>query len=299
MLLQLAQGIRKNLLSHAYLFLGKKNKTVKEAEEFAMAVNCLSKRENGACQECLSCLKILHCNHPDVFIFEPKGASFKIDQVRELRKKISYKHFEAKYKILILTDADLMTVEAANSLLKILEEPPHKTIFILLAENGDNILPTILSRCQIMRITGEPEEVAGEECNGEKEKTLHQIRDFVNEMSLMDDDQVLKYAEMWDKNKENIKLLFDTMTIWYRDIAIAKLTREKKMVAHENIFEEALESRVQPKAALLAVEEVQKSQRFMSQNANLRLVLEVLFLKLHRLSQRTEELHGEGCGNTV
>jgi len=279
----LHQAIKQNLLAHAYLFLGKKPKVLSEAMDLAMAVNCSALDSKLPCRACLSCRKILHGNHADIIIVEPRGSSLKIDQVREVQKKISFKHFEAKYKVVVLAGADLMTGEAANSLLKILEEPPGDTIFILGAENGDNILPTVLSRCQLIRLGKDDHEIS-EKTMEDRVKWCREIIDFVAGLPSMDYEQVLNCAGAWEKNKENIQELLDTLVLWLRDVMVAKATGKKELVNNQQFWMEALDCPLTATRSLFAVEEVQKSQRLINQNGNLRLVLDVLLLKLYRLA---------------
>lgn len=147
-ILQLRKAIRNKELSHAYLFIGSGG-TGKQlaAKAFAAAVNC----SDQGCAKCPNCHKILNNLHPDVVFFEPDGNFFTIEQVRELRHEIGLKPFEAQTKVYILDEVDKMTREAANALLKTLEEPPPHIIFILLTSNPDGLLPTVISRCQIVR----------------------------------------------------------------------------------------------------------------------------------------------------
>ncbi|HHT62921.1 MAG: ATP-binding protein [Bacillota bacterium] len=278
MILQLQQTVKSGLLGHAYLFLGPKDKTMENALSFAQAVNCISPVDGRGCQVCLSCRKISHGNHPDVIITDPEGTSFKIEQGRELQKKLSYKHYEAKYKVLILRGADLMTVAAANSMLKILEEPPEQTMFILTGENGDNILPTVLSRCQVIKFG--PEE--GEAVEG-SEVEIEQAIDLVQNLPQGDYCELLKISESWEKNRENVKKFLEAILIWFRDVAVAKLTNKPALVENKNKWDMLLNSPLTADAALLAAQEVERSQKLLGQNANLRLVLDVMFIRLYRI----------------
>ena len=100
-----------------------------------------------ACDTCVSCRKIDRGAHPDVKIIFPPRETIGIDQIRALNWETQWRPFEGKYKVYILEKAEKLTAEAANSFLKTLEEPPANVLFILLSENKDTLLPTILSRC--------------------------------------------------------------------------------------------------------------------------------------------------------
>ena len=131
---------------HAYLFSGPSGSGKRTlALLFAQALNC--RGTDPPCAQCLSCRKSESGNHPDLFRLVPQGASLKIEQMRDIKESLYYLPMEGQYKICILEDADLLTAPAANSLLKILEEPPARLVFILLTARPWALLPTVLSRC--------------------------------------------------------------------------------------------------------------------------------------------------------
>lgn len=145
-----ALSFLKNILehgtaSHAYLFTGPDGVGKRTtAIGFAAALNCAGK----GCGTCSVCSKVINGAHPDVEIIRPTGSSLKIEQIRAIGHAIGLKPFEGLCKVYIVEDAHLMTVEAANALLKNLEEPPAYVAFILTAPGADGLLPTIRSRCQ-------------------------------------------------------------------------------------------------------------------------------------------------------
>lgn len=144
----LQNALRQKSVSHAYLFSGPAGAGQQEtAVAFAKSLFCTNSPDN-ACGECLECRKVEHGNHPDLTLIEPDGASIKIDQIRELQRIFSYRSETGNPKVYIINHADKMTVQAANSLLKFLEEPPVPAVAILIAENGQALLPTIQSRSQ-------------------------------------------------------------------------------------------------------------------------------------------------------
>jgi len=144
----LQNALRKDTVSHAYLFSGPAGSgQMKAALTFAQAIFCTTSRDD-ACGECLECRKVEHGNHPDLQLLRPDGASIKIDQIRELQRAFSYRSGSVNPKVYIIDEADKMTVQAANSLLKFLEEPPAPAVGILIADNGRSLLPTIQSRTQ-------------------------------------------------------------------------------------------------------------------------------------------------------
>lgn len=149
----LQNGLRHGTLSHAYIFSGPKGSGRKQtAMTLAQAVYCQN-CEDDACGECIECRKILHGNHPDIHWIEPDGTAIKIEQIRELQKEFAYRSAGAQKKIYIINEAERMTVQAANSLLKFLEEPGSDVMAILITENGQALLPTIQSRAQMIPFT--------------------------------------------------------------------------------------------------------------------------------------------------
>lgn len=114
----------------------------------AQALNCQGQEENAPCFECPSCRKIKSGNHPDVEILQPQKASFGIEEILHWQERVYRKHYEGKYKVFILEQADKLTLPAENALLKVIEEPPERTIIILSAQNAETLLPTIQSRAQ-------------------------------------------------------------------------------------------------------------------------------------------------------
>ncbi len=147
--------IKSKRLAHAYLFLGPDKELMSQvALEFAKALNCFEQPDGlSSCGRCLSCKKIEHLNHPDIGHIHAEGASrqIKIKQIRDFKKEAYLKPTEARKKVYIIYDADSMAPEASNCLLKTLEEPPRDIIVILLSLHLGGLLPTLISRCQIIR----------------------------------------------------------------------------------------------------------------------------------------------------
>lgn len=142
------------------------------AVSFAMALNC-KKREFSpydetatdgdmkvetvsACGHCRSCRKIESGSHPDLIRVQPTGPHIRIDQIRELCRILAMKPYEAEYRTVVISEAHRMNAEAGNALLKMLEEPPDRTILILTASTAADILPTIVSRCRHIRFNPIP-----------------------------------------------------------------------------------------------------------------------------------------------
>lgn len=159
----LQQGLRSGKVSHAYLFIGLAGTGRKQmAMTFAQALRC-EQQGDDACGTCLECRKITNGNHPDLYWIQPDGASVKIEQIRELQRQFAYRSVSERPQIYIIEQADKMTVQAANSLLKFLEEPNARIVAILIAENGQALLPTIQSRGQLIPFTpADPAQIIGQ-----------------------------------------------------------------------------------------------------------------------------------------
>ncbi|HON58863.1 MAG TPA: DNA polymerase III subunit delta' [Smithella sp.] len=140
-------------IAQAYLFSGISaigKRTL--ARELIKAVNCEEPNATGdPCDRCLSCRKITQNIHPDVFVVEAEGQFIRIGAVREIQARVTCRPLEAKRRAFIIDDADKMREEAANALLKILEEPSPSNMFVLVSARPYALPQTIISRCQHLR----------------------------------------------------------------------------------------------------------------------------------------------------
>lgn len=142
----LAAALREGRVSHAYLFVGAPGSGKTEAA-LALA-ECLVCPQGGD-GNCDECIRVKHRTHPDVHIVEPQSAvGYLVEQVRELIDDVPMAPVRGKRKVYILTNVGLLRMEAANALLKTIEEPPAGVNFILVGRTVEQILPTIVSRCQ-------------------------------------------------------------------------------------------------------------------------------------------------------
>ncbi|RQD76000.1 MAG: hypothetical protein D5R97_05220 [Candidatus Syntrophonatronum acetioxidans] len=145
------EGLRSGRLNHGYLYYGPENRgKFTFALGAAKALNCFQEKEDY-CGACLSCEKIDKGVHPDLRVIEAQqGKSIKIEQIKKVKGFSSSRPHEGLRKVIIIKDAQLMTLPAANSLLKLLEEPPSYLYFILTSPALDLVPPTIISRCQLV-----------------------------------------------------------------------------------------------------------------------------------------------------
>jgi DNA polymerase III subunit delta' len=145
----LKRALAGDKIPHAYLFTGIAGvgKTT-AALAFTRTLNCTAPRDGEGCGTCVPCRRMEGGNLPDLEILRPDGRVIKIEQVRELARRIGLKTVSARNRVSIVERAETMTVEAANAFLKTLEEPPPGNILVLETLDKKDLLPTILSRCQ-------------------------------------------------------------------------------------------------------------------------------------------------------
>jgi DNA polymerase-3 subunit delta' len=146
---QVRRSLQRGRLAHAYLFTGGRGSGKEElARTLAQALNCPN-LEHDACGRCESCRLIAADKHPDIYWLRPESKSrrIQIDQIRDFERSIVLRPAMARLKVGIISDADCMNEQASNAFLKTLEEPPARTILLLLTAEPQRLLPTILSRC--------------------------------------------------------------------------------------------------------------------------------------------------------
>lgn len=147
----LTNSLKKQRISHAYLIQGERGTgKIAIASLLAKGLFCKNKQGVDPCHVCNVCKRIESENHPDVHWIRPDGQSIKIDQIENLQKEFTYSGLESNQKVYIIAGSDTLTVNAANRILKFLEEPSKRTTAIMLTENSQSIIPTIRSRCQVI-----------------------------------------------------------------------------------------------------------------------------------------------------
>lgn len=159
----LSRALKSGRLAHAYLFAGPDGvgKTT-AALDLAAVLLCRQPDAEQPCGTCPGCRKFQSGNHPDLLRIRPDGAAIKIDQIRELKKALSFAPFESRQRVVLLEEAHTMRREAGNSLLKVLEEPPANNLLILVGNAAGSLLDTIVSRCQVIPFAPLPLALAAE-----------------------------------------------------------------------------------------------------------------------------------------
>ncbi|MCS7463225.1 DNA polymerase III subunit delta' [Paenibacillus doosanensis] len=307
----LQNSLRWDKVSHAYIFTGPSGTGRRQmALAFAQALYC-KVLPDDACGECLDCRKVEHGNHPDLHWLRPEGASIKIEQIRELQKQFSYRASASGLKMYILEDADKMTVQAANSLLKFLEEPTSRVVAILITDNGQALLPTIRSRAQwvpfapmnrdrmvaVLQAEGHPSVLiqaavrlaAGPDAAREliQGNGFAEIRNLVIQLTresmsrlptaLLTAQQKLAKSELSDQ----LPLFMDLLILWLKDMVQLSLGNRSELVyADQTEWTGGLALSYDMKHWVRCLEQAIEQQKRLRFHANSQLVLEKMLMQL-------------------
>ena len=308
----LKNAIETGKVSHSYIFYGDKGAGKKlMASTFAMALQC-EKDGFEPCQTCDSCKKALGKNHPDIIqVTHEKPNSISIDEIRQqLILDVDIKPYNSEYKIYIIPEADKMTPQAQNALLKTIEEPPSYAVIILLTENVDGLLPTIQSRCirldmkvvddalvkdylmEHLQVPDYQAEVDASYAQGSigKAKEAATSEDFAkmteNVLHILKNVNRMEVFELVDaikeisQDKQNVNDYLDMMMFWFRDVLMFKATREIDNLVFKQeinyIREQASERSYEGLEKIL--EALEKTKTRLRANVNFDLAMELLFL---------------------
>ena len=306
-------------LAHAYLFLGPEGVGKRlTALTLAKAMNCKSPpRAADSCERCPSCMKINSFNHADVILLEPGGEVLKIDQIRDMQRRLHYKPLEGGRRACIIDSADCLNDAASNALLKTLEEPPDETHLFLITSRPHQLLPTILSRCQwvkfkplscahivqILRTVHSLEEeqasfyasLAGGSVG--QALTLSNRVDFqkrtawlraFSDIPKKTVEEIFETCERVSKEEEGINDLLDLWKLWVRDLMVFKIQGNgpgEKLINHD------LGAEVAAAAGKYSFDRLDRLfglitsvQKSIALNANRQLALETLMLEMKKNS---------------
>ncbi len=229
---------------HAYLFIGPKgtNKNI-TADFFSQIIFCgeNSKKEIVPCNQCEHCRQVKLGIHPDLYILKKNADSknITIEQIRELIQRLSLRSMSAQHKVVIVHEAETMNEEAANALLKSLEEPAGNTIFILTAEHKDFLPATVVSRCQIVQFAhiGKKEltnYLLIKKLNSEQIENIYRITQGLPSLI----DEYLKNEDFWLAENENVKskLLLYSQTLDKKFAFIKKEITTKKFFTERSLL---------------------------------------------------------------
>ncbi|MCR5001141.1 MAG: DNA polymerase III subunit delta' [Lachnospiraceae bacterium] len=311
----LKSAIESKKVSHAYIIHGEKN-AGKEfiAETFAMALECEDESSTEPCMECHSCKQAITRNHPDIItLIHEKPGTIGVEDIRKsIVSDVSVRPYNGKWKIYLINDAEKMSVQAQNALLKTLEEPPDYVVIMLLTSNISALLPTIISRSTVLNMRPVDDKtvrkylmerihvpdyqadicVAFARGNIGKAKHLATSEDFDNIKN--DAVRVLKYAHEMEMSefvsalnqisayKINIEDYLDILLIWYRDVLMFKATGDLDSL----VFKEEIRSireragRSSYEAVERIIEAIEKTKVRLKANVNFELAMELLLLAI-------------------
>src|SRR5919108_639984 len=302
---------------HAYLFAGPPGlgrRTL--ALRFAQALNCPRPLEPGVpCGGCRDCKQIAAMRHADLTVVqaETEGGILKVDQIRQARKTLTLKPYQSNYRVALFLRFQEANDNAANALLKTLEEAPSYAVLILTADNPEQLLPTIVSRCEVLRLRPLPvEEVQRElETRGlgtERAKLIAHISGgrFGYALQLVEDTTLLEKREEQlndlqrlvaasrvekfayaDKLARDKDLMRHTILIWlsyWRDVMLRAAQAETPLTNLDRNMEiESLAGRMNLSSARKVVAQLEDALEKMERNVNTRLLAEVVLLDLPRV----------------
>lgn len=226
---ELEKIVQNHEVLHSYMFIGQDGIGKKEiAKSFAKKILCETKKDDCNCKSCIS---FDNGNNPDFNIISEEGNSIKIDQIRNLIEKVYEKPIASEKKVYIIDNSDKMTVEAQNSLLKTLEEPPEYIVIILITSNVDNILNTVKSRCVKVSFNNLSNDEIKEVLN---ERGLN--TDLNDNMYELFNGSVAKALKILEK-KEDFTKLEDIASKVNKINKLDYITKNKSIFTKENVYE--------------------------------------------------------------
>lgn len=229
--------LKNNKISHAYLIDENNND---DAMAFVMAFvkalicnNHMTNNEN--CKNCYLCKRIDDGNYPEIKIIEPIGMLIKKQQILDLQREFSRSSVEGSKKIYVIKDCDKMRAEAANSMLKFLEEPDNNIVAILMTNNYNSVLETIISRCQIIKLNNKFDVV-----EDEGDKIVYNLAlNFVDSLEKYGTRTLLRIKEIFVdnnflKDRESVILLLDNMIDIYYSILKDKMFNDNNLLNYSD-----------------------------------------------------------------
>lgn len=308
-----AKLIRENKLVHAYLLSGAEGTgKIELAKWVAKGIFCLNSQNGVPCLKCSECNRIENNNHPDVVTIMPDGLSIKVDQIRYLKSEFNKSGVESDRKVFIIQDAQKMSIGAANSLLKFLEEPSGNITAFLLTSEPQKLLPTIISRCQEVEMqqltSGQLEqELISESISEKNSHILANLAQSVVEAKKINDnenfDKILATVNNWYRkllrkdllsfvmiqskiigliqNKEDQNLVLQVIILTVRDTVLERFGLTEEIVFKENIdFIQQNTVQITNDKLVNGLNLVVESNRKLASNISMQNMLETLTLNL-------------------
>lgn len=306
------KAIKAHQVSHAYILAGEAGMGRKSlANAFALTLLC-EKGRIEPCMECHACKQVLSGSHPDlIYVGHEKPGSIGVDDIRkQINDTIMVRPYSSLYKIYIVDEAEKMTVQAQNALLKTIEEPPFYAVIILLTTNQEAFLPTILSRCiqlklkplrdsvvkgyltDQMQIEEADADVYAAFARGnlgkaitiassEEFKLLHQeLLHLLKHIHDMDISELLDYIRKLKEDNLDIYECLDFMQMWYRDVLLYKVTKDINLMIFKDEYRVINE--ISKNSAYDGLEKIleaiDKARVRLDANVNMELAMELMLL---------------------
>ena len=279
---ELLKSLKDNKVSHSYLFVGIEGIGKQMiAKSFAQMILCTDKEEKG-CNRCKSCIEFHSNNHPDFLYIEPDGNSIKIDQIRYLQRKIQEKPIISNKKVYIINDANKMTQEAQNCLLKTLEEPPEFATIILIGANESAYLSTIKSRCMILHFENIQDEKLKEILiNKFNQKLDNEMLLKFSQGSISRAINIIENKEIYEKVEEIISNIHKKDII--EIIKMSEIIYKSKEIINdilENINIQLMELSKNSYAYLECIDIVENTKKRLKMNANYDMCIDNMLLQM-------------------
>ncbi len=310
----LQNALNSGKISHAYIINGEKA-SGKEfiARVFAMALQCEGEGLKP-CQECRSCRQALSQNQPDIIrVTHEKPGTISVEDIRaQINSDMAIKPYSSPYKVYLVNEAEKMTPQAQNALLKTLEEPPAYGVILLLTSNVNGLLPTIVSRCVVfnmkpvsdalvmkylmeqLKVPDYKAEVCAAFARGNvgKAKALASSEDFENvkneALSLM---KYIREMELYEiigaikkisEYKLDVNDYLDIMSMWYRDVLLFKATQDANALIFRDEIRAVLATadRCSYEGIEKVIEAIDNAKSRLNANVNFELVMELLMLEI-------------------
>ena len=308
------RAIENHKISHAYILTGEAGMGRKSiANAFAMTLLC-EKGGSEPCMSCHSCKQVMSGNHPDlIYVTHEKPGSIGVDDVREqINDTIMIRPYSSYYKIYIVDEAEKMTVQAQNALLKTIEEPPSYAVIILITTNQEAFLPTILSRCvqmklkplkdftiksyltQNLHIPEKDADICAAFARGNLGKAIHlassdefkelfqKVMGLVKNVGTMDISMLLDCIREMKEQNFDIGEVLDLMQLWYRDVLMFKVTKDMNLLIFKDEYKMINETgeKVDYAGLEAILAAIDTARTRLNANVNMELAMELLLLTM-------------------
>jgi DNA polymerase-3 subunit delta' len=309
--------VKEDMVSHAYILNGEKGSGKKMLTRLFSSTLLCAGKENKPCNMCHACIQAENGTHPDlIWVTHEKEKVISVDDIRkQVSDTVQVRPYQSDYKIYVIDNAELMTIQAQNALLKTLEEPPSYVVFFLLTDNVEGFLSTITSRCVMLRLHQIREELVeqylqnnlgvdkdesrvfaafsggniGKAIALKENEYFQNIRESA--VDLLKNVRAMSIEELIHKVKEvatyklDINEYLDILLVWYRDVLLYKATYDVRKVIFvdemSSIKEQAKRSSYEGIQGVM--EKIENTKKRLTANVNFDIAMELLFLSMKEI----------------